>query len=111
MVECVEIHGDKWKWSDIQEAIEWARFQVWHKRKWRLRPALVSKGSVADFKGQRYDPAHTKLVEDGWSHDHCEICWWTLHESEDPETGEGYTSDGHKWLCSECFSRFIARKV
>lgn len=107
MDEYVVIHGGKWKRTDLQDSVEWARLQQWEKRKWVARPALVSKGSVSAFGGQRYDPAHSKLVEDGWNHDHCEICWWTLHESEEPEHGEGYTSDGHKWLCSECFSKFI----
>jgi len=109
MDEHVVIHGDNWKWPDIQESVEWARLQKWEKRKWRVRAALVSKGGISDFKGQRYNPAHTTLVEDGWSHDHCEICWWTLHESEDSESGEGYTTDGHRWLCSECYSLFICK--
>lgn len=107
----VTIHGDKWKSKDVEEPIEWARTQKWEKRKWHPRTALVSKGKTSDYVGQKYNPEYTKLEEDGWTHDHCEICWWTIHESDNPEEGIGYTTDGHRWLCSECYEQFIASKT
>jgi hypothetical protein len=109
MDEYVTIHGDKWKWADIQESVEWARNQQWKKQKWVARAALVSKGSTSDYVGQKYNPEHTKLVEDGWTHDHCEICWWSIHETEEPEHGVGYTTNGHKWVCTECYTHFIEK--
>jgi hypothetical protein len=51
MDDYVAIHGDKWKWADIQESVEWARLQQWEKRKWVARPALVSKEGISDFVG------------------------------------------------------------
>ena len=111
MDDYVTIHGDKWKWADIRESVKWACKQSWKKQKWVARPALVSKGSVSDYVGQKHNPEYTQLIKDGWNHDHCEICWWTLHESDDPEHGEGLTTDGHKWLCTVCFTRFIASKA
>ena len=107
MEEYVSIHGDEWKISDIDEQIEWARAQVWVKRKWLPRAALVSKGKTSEYVGQSYRPEYTKLVEDGWNHDHCEICCWSLYEADDPESGEGYTIEGRTWLCSECYEKFI----
>jgi hypothetical protein len=109
MDEYVTIHGDTWKWADIEESVEWARNQQWKKQKWVARAALVSKGSTSDYVGQKYNPEHTKLVEDGWTHDHCEICWWSLHETEEPEHSEGYTTNGHKWVCTECYTQFIEK--
>ena len=38
--------------------------------------------------------------------DLCVICYWTLHESSDPEHGIGYVSEGD-WVCSECHECFI----
>lgn len=111
MDEYVTIHGDKWKIADIKEPIEWALEQKWEKQKWHPRAALVSKSKTSEYVGQKYNPKYTKLVEDGWSHDHCEICWWSLHESDNPESGEGYTCNGRSWLCSECYEQFIAPKA
>ncbi len=106
----VIIHGDKWKIDDINESVEWAREQKWHKQKWLTRKALVSKRCISDYKGQKFNSKYTELVENGWSHDHCEICWWTLCESDIPDEGEGYTTDGHRWICTECYNQFIKIK-
>ncbi len=111
MDEYVTIHGDKWKSADIEEAVDWAAGEVWKKQKWLPRAALISKGKTSEYAGQNFNPKYTKLVEDGWSHDHCEICWWSLHESEDPDFGEGYTNDGRSWLCTECYEKFVVTKA
>lgn len=111
MSKYVTIRGDSWKWADIEESVTWAQDQHWTKRKWIARAALISKGSTSDYVGQKYNPEHTKLVDDGWNHDHCEICWWSLHEDGSSEHGEGYTTDGHKWVCTECFTQFIEPKA
>ncbi len=110
MTEYVKIHGDNWKKTDIKESVEWAREHQWIKQKWVARAALMSKGSASDYVGQKYNPEQTEFVEDGWNHDHCEICWWSLHEDDDPEHGEGYTTNGYQWLCTECFNQFLATK-
>lgn len=34
-------------------------------------------------------------------HEHCEICWWAIGESDDPDDGSGST-DGYRWLCRRC---------
>ena len=105
--ELVTIHGDQWKLSDIREETEWVKSQCWEFREWKPRAALVSKGKVSEYVGQKYQPQYTELVDDGWTHDHCEICWWSIHESEDKECGEGYTTDGRTWICKECFKLFV----
>ncbi|WP_394165163.1 hypothetical protein [Neptunomonas phycophila] len=71
------------------------------------RAALVSKCKTSEYVGQSYRPEYTELVEDGWNHDHCEICWWSLHEADDPESGEGYTVEGRAWLCCEYYEKLI----
>ena len=111
MEEYVTLHGDKWKTADLKESVEWVRKLKWKKKKWIARAALASKGSTSDYVGQKYNLEKTKLIEDGWSHDHCEVCWWTLCESDNPEEGEGYTTNGHTWLCGECFENFVQNKA
>lgn len=109
--EFIVIHGDTWKYEDLREAVESAKTANWMLREWKPRPALISKGHVSDYHGQRFDPSKTQLVEDGWSHDHCEICWWSLYKSDDPAHGQGYTTDGHIWICSECHGLFIQERA
>lgn len=109
--EYVKIHGDRWKWVDVEDSVEWARQETWVKRKWAAGAALVSKSGVSDYAGQRFNPEYMQLVDDAWTHDHCEICWWSLYESDEDDHGVGYTTDGHKWLCSECFSQFVENKA
>ena len=111
MNKYVIIHGDKWKTEDIKKSVEWAREQNWKKQKWVARAALISQGSASDYVGQKYNPEHTELVDGGWTHDHCEICWWTLCESDNPDEGEGYTLDGRRWICKDCYEQFIKIKV
>ena len=103
----VSIRGDQWKYSDIKESVEWVLEQSWERRTWKPRAALVSRDHTSEYVGQKYQPEYTKLVDDGWTHDHCEICWWSLSESDDVEHGEGYTTDGRSWICSECFKMFV----
>ncbi len=59
------------------------------------------------YVGQKFDPQYIDLVDDGWTHDHCEICYKDLYEIEDPEHGEGYTN-GQDWICSECYLKYVA---
>ena len=81
----VTIHGDQWKREDIQEPVEWAKGESWEKTLW-------------------------SSVKHGDDHDHCQVCWWKLRDSEAPETGEGYISGKHNWLCTECYEQFIKSK-
>ncbi len=106
--QTVTIHGDSWKWRDIADEVVACRAREWHQQAWSRRPALVhhTGGAVSLYVGQSFDPAKITLVPDGWSHDHCQICWWTLAESSDPVEGTGYT-DGRSWICSECYDTFI----
>ncbi len=107
--ETVVIHGSVWERSHIEEAIADCKESSWERQAWFARNALVhgKGGRVSLYVGQKYDPAKIELVKGGWNHDHCQICWWDLYESEDPEHGAGYTNGGD-WLCSECYSKFIA---
>ncbi len=107
--DTVVIHGDEWKWIDIEESVSACRKATWHREKWKRIPALVHKkgGSSSQYVGQQFDPAKTDLVQDGWTHDHCEICWWTLHETDNEDEGYGFT-DGGSWVCLECYGKFLA---
>jgi hypothetical protein len=105
----VTIHGNPWQRSHIEDDITYCRTLNWTRTKWKPRVALVDRksGSSTPYSGRPYDARHFQVIEGGWSHDHCEICWWTLRDSEDEEEGIGYTDGAGDWLCIECFRKFI----
>ena len=104
----VIIHGQEWEAEHIAESVKYCRSKKWQKASWKRRPALIAKkgGASSLYIGQTFDPEKFNLVEDGWEHDHCEICWWTLCDSDNPEENTGYT-DGKDWVCSECYEKLL----
>ena len=42
-------------------------------------------------------------------HDHCEICFQSIYETDDETLGIGHFSDGH-WLCNACYEKYIKIK-
>ena len=105
----VLIHGDPWKHADIADQIAACRTHTWRRERWQRRPALVHRvgGTVSLYHGQTFDPAKIDLVPDGWSHDHCAICWWTLGDSGSDEECIGYTDERGDWVCTECYQQFL----
>ena len=109
MTETITIHGSQWKEGDLAESIAWCLAQNWHREVWKRSAALIDKKGqkTTQYIGQTFDPEKTDLVPNGWSHDHCQICFWALGESEAPEHGVGYRNETNGWLCSECFGKLI----
>lgn len=105
----VIIHGDSWKRSDIKEAVAKCGTRSWQRLRWHPQPALVHRngGVVSSYRGQSFDPQKIDLVPEGWDHDHCAICWWKLHATEDEQEGVGYTDGRGAWVCTECYQQFL----
>jgi hypothetical protein len=106
----VMIHGSPLRLADIEPTIESCRKKPWRQQRWTRRDALVQRGGdmTVPYQGQPYDPKEFELVRGGWKRNMCEICWWELLESENPEHSVGYT-DGRRWICSECHYNFFKR--
>ena len=96
----------------LLHTVDYLRKLTWTYKKWTSTPALIDKsgGSSQQYIGQKFDPKYFDLVENGWTHDHCEICFETI--SNKPGYGEtdGYVADNSVWLCEQCFSLFIEPK-
>ncbi len=106
--QTVLLHGELWHIADIVDEVEECRALTWVQQQWHSQSALVEPGGViTQHIGQAYDPQTATLVTDAWEHDHCRVCWWKLHETDDPEHGIGYT-DGQDWLCTECYTKLVA---
>jgi hypothetical protein len=101
MEDAILIHGDYWKVSDVKEEVEWCRKQLWEQESFVPRDAIKQKYLWAEHKEGRAVP------EGGWEHEHCQVCWWKIRISDDPEIGIGYTN-GNQWLCAECYRQFVA---
>ncbi len=77
---------------------------------WKPRPALIEKIGKTSwlYTGQKYDPAYINLVEDGWTHDHCQICFVVICKNKTEDTLiDGYF-DGYDWVCKSCYERILA---
>jgi len=82
------------------------RVENWELKQWKPMPALIDRsGNKQLYTGQKFNADHFNLVEEGWNHDHCEMCI----ERIDNENPDGFT-DGFLWLCTDCFRRFILPK-
>lgn len=104
----VLIHGDYWRVAHIADQVKECTSVSWEQRQWHSEPALVQpSGTITQYTGQSHDPSKSTLVQDAWDHDHCEICWWNLYQTDDAEHGIGYT-DGRNWVCTECYTQFLA---
>jgi len=111
--ETVEIHGSPWNVDYVRAAVQLSRAYNWHwhKTAWKARDIAVERktGRVSFDLGLAADSANFELVKAGWKKDHCFICRWELFESkDDAEHGTGYTN-GHDWLCTECYTKFWER--
>ncbi len=74
-------------------------------KKWFPRPALFDKNGKQSwlYTGQSFDPKFIELIEEGWTHDHCEVCSTTLSEIDNQYSfSEGYF-DGYHWVCKSCY--------
>lgn len=109
----VLIHGDHWKIKDVADEVRLLINEEWRREDWKPTPALIHKrgGRSTQYRGQKFNPEKIDLVTDGWNHDHCAICWWTLYATDDPANGIGYHNQNYVWICSECFQQFIEADI
>jgi ATP-dependent Clp protease ATP-binding subunit ClpA len=109
--DTVEIHGTLRSVENIRHSVKRLREESWHwqKRPWTARDIAVDRRSKAmsfDLSLVN-DSASFEVIKKGWSRECCAICRWELFESPDDAThGVGYTN-GHDWLCTECYDKFL----
>jgi len=95
--------------SSLLDTINYLRQLTWTYKVWTPTPALIDKtgGSSRKYVGQKYDPNYIDLVADGWTHDHCEVCYEVISDIETDSDKDGYTTDNSEWLCKDCYKLFI----
>lgn len=95
--------------SFLLDTVDYLRQLKWTYKIWKPTPALIDKsgGSSRQYLGQQFDPKCFDLIEDGWTHDHCEICFTTISNKAGYGETEGYVTENDDWICEECYSLFI----
>ena len=90
--------------SSLKNDLKWARKLEWKETRWKPKPALIEKnsGNSQIYKGQKYDSKFFNLVENGWEHDHCDICTERINEDDN------IYESGHQIICKNCWLYFIS---
>src|SRR4029077_4848195 len=109
----IEIHGVRRNAERVRDAVERFRMHNWHWHKLSFTNVDIviarKTGKVSFDLSLAADSANFELVKGGWKKDRCFICRWELFESKDAaDHGTGYTN-GHDWLCTECYTKFWDR--
>ena len=94
--------------NTLLDTVHYLKQLVWTSKVWKSTPALIEKsGGSRQYVGQKFDPKYFDLVQNGWTHDHCEICYATISDIEDYGDKEGYNADNGDWICNDCYNLFI----
>ena len=95
--------------SSLLYKLDHLRQIKWTYKIWETTPALIDKsgGSSRQYVGQNFDSKYFDLVENGWTHDHCEICFHTISNVESYGDTDGFKTENGDWICKECYNLFI----
>jgi ATP-dependent Clp protease ATP-binding subunit ClpA len=109
----VEIHGVRRNAERIRDAVQRCRMYNlhWEKRSFTNVDIVIARktGKISFDLALTSDSANFELVKGGWKKDRCFVCRWELFETkDDADHGTGYTN-GHDWLCTECYTKFWDR--
>ena len=58
------------------------------------------------YRGEAYDPEKFELVEGGWDHEHCDVCWEKIVDGVAYWTNDDAEA-GHLDLCESCYPRVM----
>lgn len=58
------------------------------------------------YTGQPFDPDEYEFVDEGWDHEHCEVCWVRIEEGMSYWTS--VTPRPFVELCEACHARIVA---
>jgi hypothetical protein len=58
--------------------------------------------SSAKYSGEDFDPAIFEVVQGGWDHEHCNVCWTKIQAGDEYWDNDG---PGEVCLCAACWGR------
>jgi DNA-directed RNA polymerase subunit RPC12/RpoP len=106
----VEVHGKRLPMALINNTVDKLKRFAWIRRHWQPMDVVVDnqEGGICFDLSVKNDPRYA-FVSGGWTKEPCAICGWELSAEGGPERSEGFTN-GRRWLCTECYHRFVAKK-
>ena len=105
MKEFIKIPGKgKYELTMLVELLDYLRSVKWKFGIWKFSPALIDKsgGTLRPYIGQNFDEKYFDLIENGWTHDHCEICNEQITDDD-----SAYQSEENDWVCENCHDIFL----
>ncbi len=81
--------------------VEGREVRVWTK----LEPTGANRGQSRHYPATDQTlpvRSGTRLVSEGWGHEHCELC----HDHIDAGMF-GYCDPGNRWMCEKCYERYV----
>jgi len=104
----MKIRGENINVEVIKKEIEHFKSLNWSFGKWESKPAIRDRsGLISKFVGQEYDSEKWDYIDNGWKHDHCEICSLRMFESNITAEQYGFKNQEDDWICHECFKKII----
>ncbi len=52
------------------------------------------------------DAQEVRVLDQGWDHEHCKLCMQTIGVGG---MADGYVNPENRWLCTDCFEKFVVR--
>ena len=82
------------------------RSRGWRERRFEAADAVGFSADRGHMIRKMSDslPAGGTIIEGGWDHEHCEICWATISPAGEPI---GMFAEPDHWVCCNCYHRFI----
>ena len=108
--------GQSWQYIDYywgnMVAIVLDESLKWESKEFAASDAVVTEkrgDSVAAFREllPEDDNEALEVIKGGWEHEHCDICGFTISESENPVYMATAQED---MLCLECYDNFVVKK-
>lgn len=92
--------------KNSESELTWAKKLNWTKTIWKPKDALVEidRNTIWLFTGQTFDEQKIRLVKNGWTHDHCDICSKEIRENDSCATSD------NQIICEECHVEILENK-
>ena len=82
----------------------------WERREFEPSDALrypTSTGGSMVTRSSADAPTGGEVIQGGWDHEHCEICWETISLPDQPV---GYFSPPETWICDQCHTNYVIHR-
>ncbi len=91
-----------------EEDLRELKTRVWGLTDWVPKDAYRSRSPGWTVLSSAPTPGSAQeVIPGGWDHDHCDICFWELNASGDPDRASGYWDGEYGWLCRKCHASLM----